>query len=370
MIVVTLGVPGSASTWTYNVCRELMAEQGATTAGFLRFDSDLDAAMAGGTPHMVLKAHVLSRALYEKLGQLDARMIVTLRDPRDGVISLMERFDFPLERALREVMRSAACIAMVGESAHHIARYEDRFWERSDIVDELCTVLGIDPPETLRRQVAANNSRESLENFIAAMPSLEPGRLAAHDGIVYDTVTHWHPNHLGDGVVGKWAARLPSAAREVVAAGFGWFAAGGYELAATRWLPETFGYRARRHMGEGMVALDLRLYRDAAIHGPDLFLAPGSWRAIFDLDAAAETDIEVDIAIGNVPVAAQRVTMKPGTPHPVLTFDHSDPAARIECRLFLRVPDWISRLRLSLRDPRAVRRVRFGGVALELLPQP
>jgi len=267
------------------------------------------------------------------------------------------------------VMRSAACVAMVGDRAAGMYRYEDRFWERPGIIDEICAALGLDLPQEVRRRVAANNGRDMLEKIIAAVPSLEPSRLAAHDDIVYDKVTHWHPNHLGDGAIGKWSTRLPAPSRDIVAAAFGWFAARGYDLAATRWLPESFSYRARSRMGNGKARLALRVYDRAAIFGPNLFLAPGRWRAVFDIEASAATEVEIGIMIGTVAAASSRILLTPEarTP-PALTFDHTDAALRIECRLFLCRPDPLTRMRLFLRDPSAAKRVRFGGIALEQRP--
>jgi hypothetical protein len=367
MIVVTLGVPGSASTWIFNVCRELLSADGTVAAGFLHRDVDFAAPLAAGAAHTLFKAHVLSRPMIEKLAALDARIFVTLRDPRDCVVSLLERFRYGFDRALREVMRSAACIVMLGVRADRVYRYENRYWEQSGIIDDLCAALDLDMPREARDKVTASYHRAALEKVVAAVPSLDEGRLAVHDDIVYDKLTHWHPNHFGDGIVGKWPTRLAPTSREIVAGAFGWFDRG-YDLAPTRWLPGSFHYRACLRRPDEMTLVGLCIHDRAAIFGPGLFLPPGRWRVTAHVEPRTETEIETDILIGTNRAAAARATLKPGTePRPTLSFDHADAAVPIEWRLFMRRPGLLTRMRLQARDPTAIKWLRFGGVALECL---
>jgi hypothetical protein len=93
-VVMTTGLHGSASTWVFNVARELMiATFGAEAvlSFFAETPTSLLAYPGVSGRHIVCKTH--RRAdLPTSASEGAAAVIVTVRDPRDCVFSLMGRF--------------------------------------------------------------------------------------------------------------------------------------------------------------------------------------------------------------------------------------------------------------------------------------
>jgi hypothetical protein len=88
----------SASTWTFNVVHQVAARVwpgGAPRSLFLDFDDGLPAI----DDMLIVKTH--GSAVARALGQRAAGIVITLRDPRDAVVSLMQGNRLPFDIALR-----------------------------------------------------------------------------------------------------------------------------------------------------------------------------------------------------------------------------------------------------------------------------
>jgi hypothetical protein len=218
-LVLAVGVRGSASTWAFNVARELMEAAlgaAAVTPCFVNTPDDLAAAQAGGAACVVCKTHGVA-GLDRMARQDGARVIITVRDPRDAVLSLIERFGTPPQVALRGVAES--CNAVLGCTAQHwpVLRYEDGFFARADTVALLARHLGLDVAAAEVARIFAAWRTEAVRAFAATVPTLPAGRLVDDGGIFcFDRLTQVHRTHIGDGRVGKWRERFaPKAQAEL-----------------------------------------------------------------------------------------------------------------------------------------------------------
>jgi hypothetical protein len=105
-MVLTVGVHGSASTWVFNAVRELLgAAHGPdrVAAGFAASAGEVAAIARGPDQHLVVKTHGWPDLPGFAAAQ-EATVIVSVRDPRDAVLSVMQRFGDPLD----------ACVGGVG----------------------------------------------------------------------------------------------------------------------------------------------------------------------------------------------------------------------------------------------------------------
>ncbi len=103
-LIATIGLHASASTWVFNVVRELLiaavGEASVTCLHAERLDQILDAAAPTGR-HLVIKSHAGSLDLDAWLAQHRVCRFISLRDPRDAAISMAQRFTAPLAHTAR-----------------------------------------------------------------------------------------------------------------------------------------------------------------------------------------------------------------------------------------------------------------------------
>jgi sulfopyruvate decarboxylase alpha subunit len=154
--------------------------------------------------YLVVKTHVVARSLRLLWRVAGGSLLITVREPRDAVASLMLRFGFPFDVALKSVEDSGACL--VGLASHGnplILRYQDRFMDREETIAAVARHLGVKVSTTVAMKIFHSLSREAVAAKIEELteqgifgPDATPER--------FDPQTHWHPNHLGNGETGKY----------------------------------------------------------------------------------------------------------------------------------------------------------------------
>lgn len=211
--MLCLGLPGSASTWIYNICIQLMSSaERPVNCGYIDRLAYLHEKF-NATPRQsevfVIKSHLADEQFFDYVRSTDTKHVLTIRDPRDCIVSLMERFDRSFDLALN--MLVASCVALMRFQSHGgmLFRYEDEFFHSSQTILKLCHYLR---PQKLIdvKSLMQDYSQESIMEFINSfdqIPSERIERLDEH-GDSYDILTHWHTHHFGDGMVGKWKTRL------------------------------------------------------------------------------------------------------------------------------------------------------------------
>jgi len=211
-IVLCLGLPGSASTWVYNIVRYLLGQTQSSVVAFYLDDNfaDLQAVLDVSeqqVDYVVLKSHKADSTLFEFLSTHSSGCVLSVRDPRDCIVSLMERFDVSFEDALLALQRSCASLTMYQALGVPLLRYEDQFYHSTETILSLKDYLGVTVPVDLG--VAQHlHSRAVVERLIGRFPYLPPGRIRKSGNDEYDLISHWHRNHFGDGLSGKWRTRL------------------------------------------------------------------------------------------------------------------------------------------------------------------
>ena len=236
-VTATLGVPGSASTWVFNVARELRTLQ----FGAQRVHSFFQDGVAGVWNYLI-QHPTRDQALVWKLHAPDAtwaafladnhvRLVVSIRDPRDAMLSLMERFGVAHAAALH---RMTATLRMVGECArydHLRLRYEDRFFDQTRTVAAMAQHLGVALEQGEQERIYRAYQTEQVRHFAERLDRLPASRFKAFGSLQYDDVTQIHRTHIGDQKVGKWRDRFSKAEQHALTAHFEPFLrAMGYEL--------------------------------------------------------------------------------------------------------------------------------------------
>ncbi|HUN40178.1 MAG TPA: hypothetical protein VMU81_07795 [Acetobacteraceae bacterium] len=235
-----LGMYGSASTWTFNLVRQVAATLLPEKPVLTRFVADEMPSSAEAEANTVLvKTH--SAVAYKELARRSAAIIITIRDPRDAIASLLTHNKPPFATALKVTEATARmCGHFISDPRAVALKFEDRFF------DDPATVLRIAGcfPGVLAdadaTRIFAALRRDAVDRFIANLETL-PSATTEFDEVTrqwdtYDPLTGWHKHHGGrTAEIGRWQRELT---REQVAAieqRLGdWMKSFGYAPAASR----------------------------------------------------------------------------------------------------------------------------------------
>jgi hypothetical protein len=196
-LVATIGLRGSASTWVFNVVRELMVASFGESDVFALFADQIDELPAHpklSDRHIVIKSHRGSAALEVWLRVGQSKAILSVRDPRDASISMSQRFNAPLMTAARWVAND--CNRIKSLSRHFpLLRFEDRFFNDRETVRRLAGLLQLDPDSGMIDSIFARYSTEAVRCLANRL---------SDNGLAMDPVTQIHKRHIGDVRSGKW----------------------------------------------------------------------------------------------------------------------------------------------------------------------
>lgn len=212
-VFITIGLHGSASTWVFNVARELVSAAVGAEAIVSCFGATPAALLAQGGilgRHLVCKTHGWPN-LHVFAYLTSAVVIVTVRDPRDCVLSLMERFSASFRDALAWMEQDCLHATACANAGSFVLRYEDRFFDDPTMVCALARYLGVEVSDTVADAIFDRYRTEAVRAFAATIESLPRERLDG-DGkpLLFDRVTHITRTHIGDGRIGKWRERADS----------------------------------------------------------------------------------------------------------------------------------------------------------------
>ena len=206
-VVLTVGVHGSASTWVFNAARELLgAAHGPdrVAAGFAASPGEVAGIARRPDQHLVVKTHGWPDLPGFAAAQ-DATVIVSVRDPRDAVLSVMQRFGDPLDACVGGVGRDCASARACADAGHDVLRYEDFFFHDPATLRRLADRLGLAVPEAALDRIFADWRTDAVRAQAAAVASLPAERRRDFGGrLTLDAVTLVTHTHIGDGRIGKW----------------------------------------------------------------------------------------------------------------------------------------------------------------------
>ncbi|HEY8696139.1 MAG TPA: sulfotransferase domain-containing protein [Rhizomicrobium sp.] len=232
------GLKSSGSTWLYNAVIQIL-EAGRARSGkrrslaaFYAEDLRMFPANAEFAGQLAVKTHIPSASLQFLARFVRAKIFITVREPRDAIASLMQRFDHEFANCLAEVAAGAERIIELSKAPNVlILRYEDGFYDRPEGVSQVAAHLGARISAATRDRIFRSLTREEVKRKIDALErkgvfgrSPDPDR--------FDPKTHWHPGHVGDGTIGKFETVLSAKQRSAV-------------LAALQDYCRTFGYPNR-----------------------------------------------------------------------------------------------------------------------------
>ena len=207
-----LGMYASASTWLFNVVRQVLqvAQQEKVQVAFI---SGKEKTLTLGGPEMLtlIKSHEINDdSRIVDVARHSKKIMITIRDPRDAVTSLMQAHGYDFDRALDFVERSARlCGSFAKDRRAKLYQYEAGFFEDIGTVRATAEYLGYGVEDATIQAIYGSLTRAEVEKHINKMPKM-PGILRdAVSGDLLDTKTQWHSHHAGrNGEIGKWKKTL------------------------------------------------------------------------------------------------------------------------------------------------------------------
>ena len=196
----------SASTWVYNLTLDLarlsMPHQPIKGIfipyrGNLRQFDDTSAVP-------IVKSHGVDASTESGLSQHARAIIISIRDPRDCVASLIKYHNISFREALQDVQHAAATCAHLAKDKRSVfLRYESQFTEKPETLDQIAAVFGQRLSEDQRNQTFRNSRREAIEDLISNLEQHPTARRVGND--IYDAERQWHKFHANrTGAIGKW----------------------------------------------------------------------------------------------------------------------------------------------------------------------
>lgn len=226
------GMFASGSTWLYNVALAVahtIDPDHAVDGRFVFNVSDAIGLDATGIPHVV-KAHQAKDGVDAIAAKADA-ILVTLRDPRDAVVSLMQYQKFSFNRALLNVRNAAEACVLLGRLPQAITlHYELGFVDDPRTIDGIAGHMGGSLLPRQRDAIFQATRRPAVEAFIARLEA-EPTTIIDREGDIYDLRSHWHLHHAGrTGESGRWRRMLYPAQIQGIETSLGdWMKLFGYQ---------------------------------------------------------------------------------------------------------------------------------------------
>lgn len=198
MLVICDGMPRSASTWSYNVVKELLHGSFPDACVHGAFADETAQFLAQAPPdasHLVMKSHsqdAVARALSKARA---ADVVYTHRDPADAVASAMWMFEMDFDGAVAAIESSIELLREHNRSGDAlIVSYDEIVGSPRVAVERVASYLGLDAPPGLVDRVVAANSLQRVRERLDGIAASE--QLVRHGGNAYDPETLLHPRHV------------------------------------------------------------------------------------------------------------------------------------------------------------------------------
>jgi hypothetical protein len=203
-----LGVYASGSTWVFNAVIKVataVVPSRPVAARFVTCRQELDF-LDDPVCLPVVKSHDTDEAAAIELARRADVVLLSIRDPRDCVTSLMlyQRYRFPA--ALEAVERTARyCARFSADPRVIVLRYEDRFIDDPATLDRIALICGGRLADADRMRIFAETRRPAIEAHIAMLSRSETAIRDPASGDLVDLATQWHTHHAGrSGEIGRW----------------------------------------------------------------------------------------------------------------------------------------------------------------------
>ncbi len=200
-MVFSCGLHSSGSTWMFNLVREIAIAAGLPfLSQFAGEEADFIPVLSHGA-RLIVKVCAPPPGMRTFIAASHEPVTLTVRDPRDAIVSLMNRFGDSFEDALDKVAGDAehACWAGQDAAGSGVALRRRVYHRRRRRSTRSPSLLGATLSAAQRTSILHKLERDEVRKTIDELAGPNPPDAGL------DLVTHWQVNHIGDGRVGKFA---------------------------------------------------------------------------------------------------------------------------------------------------------------------
>ncbi len=232
-----LGMYASGSTWVFNAAMKVAAVVVPRTPAVGRFVTRHDelAFLDDATRLPVVKSHDTDEVAAVALASRANSLLVSIRDPRDCITSLMLYQHYGFDLALATIERTTRfCARFVSHPNAKLLRYETAFIDDPATLDRIATSLGGSLAAVDRDRIFTETRRPAIEAHIARLDALPSAVRHERSGDVVDMATLWHSHHAHrSGEIGRWRHMLTQRQIAVIEQDMrDWMATFGYAASA------------------------------------------------------------------------------------------------------------------------------------------
>ncbi|MBT5414693.1 MAG: sulfotransferase, partial [Rhodospirillaceae bacterium] len=209
MFVCCTGMARSGSTWSFNVCRELLEATGEPLiAGYYGEGEALDdfiesRGLEAFPGHVLLKLHQPADRLLGMICDGRARNVFTLRDPRDCLRSRMDFEGKPFDDALMGVAGNLIMYNLyAGATDTLFVRYEAMAADPAAEVRRIAGHLGLAPVEDEVGRIAEATGISAARRKVEDLAGRTDAGTVEIAGRRVDTETCLQTGHIRDGRAG------------------------------------------------------------------------------------------------------------------------------------------------------------------------
>lgn len=217
--MICAGLQSSGSTWLFNAVADLLRrgvrnvlsrqphcrpEAPAVVAQFYADTLEAFPDFPDLPDYLVIKTHLVGRSLCYLARFMRCPGLITLREPRDAVASLMLRFGHSFEAALHAVTTAAARLVQLSQiGSPLILRYENRFFDKKETLAIIADHLMVSAAETICEDIWLSLTPDAVVSRIEELTLHGAFGSDAHPDR-FDPQTHWHPRHVGRRTTGAY----------------------------------------------------------------------------------------------------------------------------------------------------------------------
>jgi hypothetical protein len=208
----------SASTWSFNVCLNLLKSAGHAVVGTHSDSFERTLSEISPLSDLVFKSHELESMSLDYLSKGIAKAVYTHRDPLDAIVSGMKIFGFSFEGMLEQMTISIRTLdQLVASGTALFVAYEAMMADSVGEINRIARYLGQPITPSVAHWIATRNGREAMKKVADGFDNLPPERVfSAPANWAYDRETLLHRNHIGDSKTGKGIEHLDMAQCDVV----------------------------------------------------------------------------------------------------------------------------------------------------------
>lgn len=218
-LIICDGMPRSASTWSYNVCRLIAAEIAGSAeihVGFTNTPGSAYLEHRSEARAFVLKSHALDGSAEMLLREGMGRAIYTYRNPHDAVASHMAMFGSNFADALGSIQKSLRVFRFhLDTGTAFLLPYDYVTWRTSSAVSDVAGYLGAELASDVLDRIADTCSFANVKRTSAHIANCPDANVIEGERI-YSKLTLLHQDHIRDGSSGYGKSRLSEEQRAAV----------------------------------------------------------------------------------------------------------------------------------------------------------